>query len=127
MIDGIWGARTIWELLAARADATPDAPMLFDEHNRRLTFGEFHAQVERTAAGFHDLGIGEGTAVAWQLPTRIETIVASFALSRLGAVQSPIIALYRDREVGFILRESGARFVLVPPQWKGHDFPAMWP
>jgi cyclohexanecarboxylate-CoA ligase len=125
MTDGIWGAHTLWELLEARAEATPDAPMLFDEHDRTLTFGGFRALVERVAAGFHAIGIGEGTPVAWQLPTRIETTAASFALSRLGAVQSPIIALYRDREVGFVLRQSGARFVLVPEVWKGHDFPAM--
>jgi cyclohexanecarboxylate-CoA ligase len=125
MAEPIWGARTFWELLEARASATPDAPMLYDEHDRSLTFGAFAAWVARAAAGFHALGLTEGVPVAWQLPTRIETVVASFALSRLGVVQNPIIAMYRDREVGFILRQSGARFVLVPEVWMGHDFPAM--
>ena len=125
MAEGIWGARTIFGLLDARAEATPDAPMLYDEHGRSLTFGAFRDEVLAAAAGFHALGVTEGTPVVWQLPTRIETIVASFALSRLGAVQSPVIALYRDREVGFVLRESGAKFVLVPERWRGYDYPAM--
>jgi hypothetical protein len=49
-----------------------------------------------------------GHPVTWQLPTRIETVVASFALSRLGAVQNPIIQIYREREVGFCIRQTGA-------------------
>jgi cyclohexanecarboxylate-CoA ligase len=125
MNESIWGCRTLWELLEARAAKTPDLPMLLDEHGRMVTFGGLLARAERTAAGLYSLGVRDGTPVSWQLPTRIETIVASFALSRLGAVQSPIIALYRDREVGFILRQSGARFALVPGEWKGYDFPAM--
>ena len=39
---------------------------------------------ERVAAGFHALGVREGAAVAWQLPTRVETVIASLALWLLG-------------------------------------------
>jgi acyl-CoA synthetase (AMP-forming)/AMP-acid ligase II len=125
MTDGIWGTRTFTELLARRAVATPDAPMLYDERDRRITFGAVAAWVDRVAAGLHDLGVREGTPVAWQLPTRAETVILSLALSRLGAVQSPIIALYRDREVGFVIRQSRAEFVFVPGTWRGFDYPAM--
>ena len=53
---------------------------------------------ERVAAGLFEAGVREGTRVSWQLPTRIDTVLLSVALSRLGAVQNPIIALYRERE-----------------------------
>ena len=119
----ITGARTMWELIDRRADATPDAPMLVDEQDRTLTFGELRDRAERVAAGLQEMGIGEGTTVSWQLPTRIDTIVLSAALSRLGAVQNPIIHLYREREVGFALRQTGARFFFVPGEFKGFDFP----
>ena len=49
----------------------------------------------------------------------METIVASMALSRLGAVQNPIIPIYREREVGFLLHETGAAFYLIPGTWRG--------
>ena len=75
-----------------------------------------------TAAGFYELGVREGTAVTWQLPTRMETVVASMALSRLGAVQNPIIPIYRQREVGFLLRETSAEWFLVPGSWRGFDY-----
>jgi acyl-coenzyme A synthetase/AMP-(fatty) acid ligase len=118
-------ARTFWELVTRRADATPDHPMLIDEADRRVTFGEFRARAERVAAGFADLGVRERSVVTWQLPTRIDTVVASFALSRLGAVQNPIIPIYREREVGFALRQLGAELVLMPGTWRGFDYVAM--
>ena len=47
------------------------------------------------------------------------------ALARLGAVQNPILHLYRSKEVGFALRATSAELVLVPGEWKGFDYAAM--
>lgn len=113
-------SRTLWELLARRAALTPDRPVLLQD-DRALTFGGLREGAERVAAGLYGMGVRPGTVVAWQLPTRIETAVLSFALARLGAVQSPVIPYYRDREVGFALRESRAEFFAVPGTWRGYD------
>jgi acyl-coenzyme A synthetase/AMP-(fatty) acid ligase len=121
----LYDARTFWELLSRRAAASPDAPMLFDADDRSVTFGEFAAWAERVAAGFHAMGVREGTTVSWQLPTRIETVVASMALARLGAVQNPIIHIYREREVRYVLQDSGSAMILVPGEWRGFDYGAM--
>ncbi|MFF1680176.1 class I adenylate-forming enzyme family protein [Streptomyces sp. NPDC058256] len=117
-------SRTLWELVARRADLTPHRPVLLQD-DRALSFGELRDRAERVAAGLYDMGVRPGTVVAWQLPTRIETAVLSFALARLGAVQSPVIPFYRDREVGFALRESKAEFFAVPGEWRGFDHTAM--
>ncbi|MFD7000645.1 class I adenylate-forming enzyme family protein [Streptomyces mirabilis] len=117
-------SRTLWELVARRADLTPDRPVLL-QGDRTLSFGELRDRAERVAAGLYDLGVRPGTVVAWQLPTRIETALLSFALARLGAVQSPVIPFYRDREVGFALRESKAEYFAVPGEWRGFDHTAM--
>ncbi|MET7704129.1 AMP-binding protein [Streptomyces sp. NPDC005485] len=117
-------SRTLWELVARRADLTPDRPVLL-QGDRSLSFGELRARAERVAAGLYDRGVRPGTVVAWQLPTRIETAVLSFALARLGAVQTPVIPFYRDREVGFALRESKAEYFAVPGEWRGFDHTAM--
>ncbi|ANP55721.1 acyl-CoA synthetase (AMP-forming)/AMP-acid ligase II [Streptomyces griseochromogenes] len=116
--------RTLWELVDRRARLTPDRPVLLQD-DRRLSFGELRARAERVAAGLYGMGVRPGTVVAWQLPTRIETALLSFALARLGAVQSPVIPFYRDREVGFALRESRAEFFAVPGVWRGHDHTEM--
>ncbi|MFF3782610.1 class I adenylate-forming enzyme family protein [Streptomyces sp. NPDC001933] len=115
---------TFWELVERRAGLTPDRPFLIQD-DRTLTFGELRNRGERVAAGLWEMGVRPGTVVAWQLPTRIETVLLSFALTRIGAVQSPVIPFYRDREVGFALRESKAEFFAVPGTWRGFDHTAM--
>jgi len=116
---------SIWGLFEQRAAASADRPMLLDEHDRRVSFGEARARAERLAAGLLALGIGPGTPVAWQLPTRIETVLLSLALARLGAVQSPILPLYREREVGAVLRQTDARWLVVPGVFRGFDHAAL--
>lgn len=117
-------SRTLWRLLARRAALSPDRPA-FLQDGRSLTFGGLHARAERVAAGLHGMGVRPGTVVAWQLPTRIETVVLTFALARLGAVQTPLIPFLRDREVGHALREARAEFFAVPGVWRGFDHTAM--
>ena len=55
----------------------------------------------------------------------METIISSFALSRLGAIQNPIIHIYRHREVGFCIKQTKAEFVLHPGDWGGFDYGSM--
>ncbi|TPQ19150.1 class I adenylate-forming enzyme family protein [Streptomyces sporangiiformans] len=115
---------TFWELVERRAALTPDHPVLLQD-DRALTFEELRSGAERVAAGLHDRGVRPGTVVAWQLPTRIETVLLAMALARLGAVQSPVIPFYRDREVAFAVREAGAAYFAVPGEWRGFDHTAM--
>ena len=125
MNEAIYDVGSMWELVARRAAASPDRPMLIDENDRRLTFGQFADRCETVAAGLYDMGVRQGTVVSWQLPSRIETIVLSMALARLGAVQNPIIHIYREREVAFALRQTAAEFFFVPGVWKDVDYLAM--
>lgn len=121
----IYDVGSLWELVERRALASPDRRMLVDQDDRAVTFAEFRDRCTAVAAGLHDLGIGPGTPVSWQLPSRIETVVLSMALARLGAVQNPIIHIYREREVAFALRQTGAEHFFVPGHWRGFDYLSM--
>jgi cyclohexanecarboxylate-CoA ligase len=123
--DALTGARTVWELVDRRATASPDHPMLIAADGETVTFGQFRDRAERAAAGLQASGVSTGTVVSWQLPTRIDTVVLSAALARLGAVQNPIIHLYREREVGFALRQTGASLFVIPGTWREIDFAAL--
>ena len=118
-------AATLWELVERRAAATPDTTLLIDEGGRALTCEQFRDRAERTAAGFAALGVDHGTRVTWQVPNRFETILASFALARLGAIQNPILHLYRHKEVGYAIGATDAELVLTPGEWNGFDYEAM--
>jgi len=117
--------RTLWELIEARVDATPDALMAVDEDMRTVTFAEFRTEAERAAAGLLAQGVAPGTVVSWQLPTWIESLVLVAALSRLDAVQNPLLPIYREREVGFITAQADSALFVVPSVWRGFDFEAM--
>lgn len=118
--------RTLWQLIEARAEATPDAMMAFDEAGRTLTFAGYRQWCERVAAGLAaGYGVGEGTRVSWILPSRFEALVLTGALARLGAVQNPILPIYRHREVSFITRQTDAALLVVPGEFRNFDFAAM--
>jgi acyl-CoA synthetase (AMP-forming)/AMP-acid ligase II len=121
----ISGARTMWELVDRRAAASPEHPLLIAADGATLTCAQFRDRAERVAAGLHTMGVTTGSVVSWQLPTRIDTVVLSIALARLGALQNPIIHLYREREVGFALRQTGASLFVIPGTWRDIDFVAM--
>ena len=116
---------TLWELLAGRARRHPDRVLLEDDRGGSLTAAQWQAAAERVAAGLHARGVGPGTVVSWQLPTRLDAPVLVMALARLGAVQNPIIPILRRREVGFIVAQTGARLLITPGVWRGFDYAAM--
>jgi cyclohexanecarboxylate-CoA ligase len=118
-------APTIWELVRQRGERSGDRTMLFDTEGRQVSFGAFAERVEAVAAGLMSLGIGAGSRVTWQLPTKIDSVVVSMALSRLGAIQNPVLHLYREREVAAVLRQSRPEFFLVPGIWRDRDFGSM--
>jgi acyl-CoA synthetase (AMP-forming)/AMP-acid ligase II len=116
--------KSVWGLVEARAAATPDGLLAVDEHDRSMTFAEYRAAAERVAAGLLALGGGVGR-VAWQLPTWTESMVLVAALSRLGATQVPMLPIYREREVRFIIGQSRPDLFLVPSSWRGFDYEAL--
>jgi acyl-coenzyme A synthetase/AMP-(fatty) acid ligase len=69
--------------------------------------------------------VSEGDVVSWVLPTWHGSLVLIAALARIGAVQNPIIPIYRDREVGFVTRQAQASLLIVPGEWRGFDYEAM--
>ena len=115
----------LWDLVTARSELSPGAEMLVDEQGRRLTFLEYQNQAEEMAAGLQNLGVQEGDVVAWELPTWIETVILAAALSRLGAIQNPIIAIYREREVSFCVRQAEAKVLITPGDFRGFNFGEM--
>jgi acyl-CoA synthetase (AMP-forming)/AMP-acid ligase II len=112
-------------LLEARVRATPDEILVVDDKGRRLTCAEFLKESDRLTALLGALGISRGTTVSWILPTGIDTLLVMVALSRLEAVQNPIVPLYREREIGHILREASPEVVLVGPPQRGTDYATM--
>jgi len=114
--------KTLWQLISERALVTPDKRMALDERGRTMTYGEYKNWCERVAAGLSQKGITENTNVSWVLPSKFESLVLTGALSRLGAIQNPILPIYRNREVTFITTQSTCKVLIVPNVFRGFDY-----
>ena len=114
-------AKTVWELIERRADASPDKIMLH-AGERTVTFAQYRDLVASAAAGWASYGVGPNVHVSWQLPTWVESAVLVGALSRLGAIQNPMLPIYRHKEVSFITRQLSTRVLITPSTWNNFDF-----
>lgn len=121
---GFWGDRLIVDYLDSAAAAHPDQLAIVD-CNGELNYREFKQLVDRAALGFAEMGVHPGDTVSIQLPNRREWAIAHCAAVRVGAVTSPLIPVYRDREVGYMMRESQAKVLVTVSEFKGFNYPDM--
>jgi cyclohexanecarboxylate-CoA ligase len=121
---GHWRDRFVDGFVAEAARARPDAAAVTDGATT-LTYRELEHSVRAVAASLAELGVRRGEVVSWQLPNWYEAVVLHHAVLRLGAVSNPIIPIYRQREVGYILAQAESRVVVVPETFRGFDYPDM--
>ncbi len=121
---GLWVNRTITDFLDEVAAETPDKTAFIDPRGE-ITYGRLREQVDRCALGLLELGVGPGDVVSFQLPNWIEWVVVHYAASRIGAVSNPLIPIYRQREVGFMVGLAGSKVIVVPSEFRGFDYVAM--
>jgi acyl-CoA synthetase len=118
------GGLPLGALLARSVQARPGTRLHFHTEggaSSATTLALFGAG-RRMARGLRALGLKRGDAFAMQLPTAPETAALYLAALELGAVLVPIVHIYGPAEVGFILRDSKARFLAIPDRWRGIDF-----
>ena len=107
MIGPDMGALTLWELAVERADRSPGAVFAISEDGTETTFSELRDRAAHLAEWFGQHGVSPGESVVWQLPTGVEAVTLALALSRLGAVQIPVLPSLGRRELGHVLTQTG--------------------
>src|SRR5689334_22139758 len=118
-------AETYWHLVEAAARTHPERVVLTDDFGRSLTNSQLRDSASSTAAALYERGVRDGSVVSWQLPTTLETMVVMVALARLGAVQNPILPIWRESEVRFVTTQLGTEALIVPGSWRGFDHTAL--
>ncbi|MEU2347214.1 AMP-binding protein [Modestobacter sp. NPDC049651] len=105
-------ARTLAEVVRITAARAGDAPALV-HRDRRLSWAEVDALLDRAAAGYAAAGLGAGDRVAVQLPNSLDWVVAVLGALRAGLVVVPVNTAYTDPEVEHLLADSGARLLVT--------------
>ena len=86
------------------------------------TVGDVYEDALRVAGGLRALGLGPGDMVAFQLPNWVEAAITFYACAMLGVTLVPIVHFYGPKEVGFILRQSGARALVIVSRIGQRDY-----
>jgi amino acid adenylation domain-containing protein len=108
---------TLPELFAAQAARTPDAPALITR-GERLTYRELARQVDLLADALRALGVGPEVPVGLLVERTAALPVAALAILTAGGAYVPLDPAWPRERQAFMLRDSGARLVVVQQELK---------
>jgi len=127
---GYWGDEILVDHLDRCIAQAPDKTAIVGFNSvqgvgRRLSYREFGSLVERIAVGLAELGIEKNDVVSCQLPNWWQFAALAFACWRIGAVINPMMPIFREREVKFMLDFAESKVFVVPREFRGFDHRAM--
>ena len=105
---------TLARLLGRASLRRPEALAVVDGA-RRLSYADLATQAAALGRGFAGLGVARGDRVLIALKNRLEHVLAYWALQTIGGVPAPVNFRFSGGELGYVLRDSGARVARSEP------------
>ena len=121
---GAWKDLTLADCARRHAERAPDRIAVV-EGERSASFGALLAEARQLAGAFGVMGLRPGDVVSYQLPNWTETMVINIAACLTGLVVNPIVPIYRESEVRYILADCRSRVLFIPEHFRNFDYPAM--
>ena len=127
---GWWVDETLLDDFLAQVDRSPDADAIVSYSSGSLeplrhTYAELDLMSRRCAGALLDLGVGVGDVVSLQLANSWEFPALVYGILRVGAIANPLVPIFRQRELEFILGRTKSRVLVVPDVFRGHAHGAM--
>lgn len=122
---GKWSNKTIAHCAWEKAANKPDDVAIYLETEPDITYGAIADEARRLITALKKLGLGQGDVISFQLPNWRESVVLDIAASAMGLLVNPIIPIYRDRELRFILKDARTKLIYIPEQVRSLEFPSM--
>ena len=118
--------QTIGENLEATVARWPDNDAIVVRHQGvRLTYGEFDSAVNEVARALLCRGLAKGERIGIWSPNSLEWALVQYATAKLGAILVNINPAYRTHEVGYVLKQSGCRFLVAATDFKSSNYVEM--
>ncbi|MCX5172277.1 AMP-binding protein [Streptomyces antibioticus] len=110
-----------------RAVATwPEREALVDvPSERRWTYAEFGADVDRLASALLGAGVVKGDRVGIWAVNCAEWVLVQYATARVGAIMVNINPAYRTHEVEYVLNQAGISLLFASVSHRTSDYRAM--
>ena len=127
---GFWRDETLLDHLARAVAARPGHTAIVARRSEtgeetRLTYAELDRRAMLVAMSLQERGVGRGDVVSFQLPNWWEFSVLHLACLKVGAVSNPLMVIFRERELGFMLGLAESKVLVVPACFRGFDYAAM--
>lgn len=127
---GFWRDETINDFFISALHRCPDKQAVVAYKNGiyepiRLTYRVLDKLVENIAQGLVNLGIKPSDVITFQLPNCWEFIAISLACARIGAVANPVMPIFRQHELNFILNFSESKIFIVAKEFRNHNYEKM--
>lgn len=127
---GYWHDRTINQDLDSCVSLCPDqlaltAYRLEAGDVKRFTYRELAQMADRVALGLSRLGVERNDVVSCQLPNWWQFTVIYLACSRIGAVMNPLMHIFRERELSFMLKHGKSKVMIAPKTFRAFDYEKM--
>lgn len=119
-----WSNKTILDYLKEAIEKYPEKTAIIDKKSR-YTYKELGKLVDRVALGLLEIGLRKGDVISIQLPNWNEFVILHFAATRIGAISNPLIPIYRDREIGFMVKLAESKMIVVPEEFRGFNYSEM--
>lgn len=124
LASGAWRRETLGDLVAAGLDADPDRLAVIDGE-RRWTRRALHDAAIHLGAALARRGLEPGSVVSFQLPNWGEACVINLACALYGFVLNPLLPMYRERDLNFILSQCRSDALFLPERFRNIDFRAL--
>ncbi|MGZ6176445.1 MAG: AMP-binding protein, partial [Candidatus Binataceae bacterium] len=121
---GYWRGEPIGDRFD-RSIAENAARLAIVDGERRITYSQLGAMVERLALHFAARGVVSGRRVIFQLPNGLECVAAYFACLKTGAIPVATLPAHRHTEIGHLARFTDAYAWLIPAVYRRFDYVAM--
>lgn len=128
---GWWRDRTYLDDFADAVAANPDKVAIVTHRSDQpgapavLSYRQLDHYAQRFAAALLGLGVQPGQIVSVQLPNDWAFAALTLACGRIGAVINPLVPIFREREMAFVLGRTESPVVIVPGMLRGYDHAAM--
>ncbi|MBD5804599.1 Short-chain-fatty-acid--CoA ligase [Azoarcus sp. Aa7] len=91
----------------------------------RLSYRELDRRVDLIARNLVALGVSRSDVVSFQLPNRWEFVALSLACARIGAAANPVMPIFRQHELTYMLNFAETKVFIVPSVFRKFDHAAM--
>ncbi|PMR72060.1 AMP-binding protein [Billgrantia endophytica] len=127
---GAWNDMLITDYLDEAVAEAANRPAIItyrmaDGSRSALSYGELNEKVTRMAAGLAGLGVAKGDVVSCQLPNWWQMTALHLACVRIGAVLNPLMPIFREHELRFMLAQAESKVLVVPGVFRDFDHAAM--